>query len=243
MRTIRLLLVAIPVYCCPYANAQENQSDSSLRASAIHTALHIYQEYSGKAAPLFLATQYEEYAMLIQTGHPFFKADTFLTGTVVYDNIRYENLLLKYDLTLGQLVLSDPKSMSRLALPGGKVEAFNIGQYDFENFSKTSLRNLPRNGYYQVLYRKNDFRLLKSETKRVEQEMTNKSTVQRYVISDISYYVATNGLCSPMNRRSQALELFSDRRSQVREFLRKHHTDFTKDSDLTDLVIYYTSLK
>lgn len=243
MRTLRLTVMAVTAGYCLCANAQEGTTDSSLRASSVHSAVAFYQQALGRTAPLYIAPRYEEYAMLIQTGHPFFQQDAFVPGWVLFDDIKYENLLLKYDMALGQLVLNDTKALSRLALPYDRVNAFAIGDHYFQKLGKQDLHNLPKDGFYEVLFSKNGITLLKSESKKVEQEISNKSTVQRFVVSDINFYLGKEGTVNPMNRRSQALALFSDRRNQMREYMRRHEIDFSSDADLTALVTYYTSLK
>ncbi len=240
--TISLILVCI-FLSSGRLSAQQAGRDSSARALAVANARYFYQDFIAAAAPLYISPEYVEYTLQIDDGHPFFINSFFHMGTVMYDNILFEDVLLKYDLVLNQLVLSDTTGIPRLALNYDRIKYFTIKEHEFVKlFKDAGNSGLPQTDFYEILHKGGPVTLIKKETKKIGQDVTSKTTLQRYIIATTNYYIRKKNTWYVFNKRGQILDAFNDKESQIRQFLRKNDIDFKKDADLLSVVSYYESL-
>ena len=239
------LLTGAAVFSSTRPFAQSTAVDSSRRAAAIHSTAREYQRFISTAAPLYSGPQYVEYYQQINEGHPFFLNIDFNTGSVRYDNILYEKVPLKYDIIQNKIVLLNASGVFRLSPSNDRIDYFTILNHTFIKIEKDSSRpSLPKSGFYEVLFGDQHLVLLRKETKSLQEDLNLWVTPRRYVESAIHFYIQKGNTYYAINRKTQVLDLFKDRKAELRQFIRKNKLDFKRDTDnaLVSIVTYYESL-
>ncbi len=225
--------------------AQTHARDSSIRAAAIKNTSLAYQHYISTAAPLYSGPQYVEYYLLITIGHPFFLNANFNTGSVSFDHILYENVKLKYDILENKIVVKDGSGVFAVNPDYNKIDLFNIENHLFTKLEKENAQSvLPKSGFYEVLYTGNTITLYKKETKILMEDLNDRGGPRRYIVPSINYYLKKGNTYYPFNRQKHVLDIFKDRKTELRQFIRKNNLDFSTDTDnaLTSVVKYYETL-
>lgn len=227
------------------SSAQSGSKDSSRLASAIHRTTVEYLHFMGTAAPIYTGPQYVEYYLQINKGHPFFLNTDFNPGSVHYEDILYENLLIKYDIVENKIVLLNPSTTFRPSLSNDKIDYFTIKDHTFIKLEKNiNHPGVPKNGFYEVLFRDAHLSLLKKENKSVQEDLNFGAASIRYVESSVNFYIERGNTFYPVNRKGQLLDLFKDKKTELRQYIRKNNPDFSNDYDnaLVSVVNYYESL-
>jgi hypothetical protein len=98
-----LLFFIVPALSC---NLLYSQSSAKADA-AVNNAMRIYADATGDQAPYYNGVQYRRYPYYIHFGHPFFIADSLITGTITYNGVTYENVKLQYDEVNDELITTD----------------------------------------------------------------------------------------------------------------------------------------
>lgn len=237
----------ISALLCPViAMSQSSAADSSMRAAAIDHARSVYQDFMGTAAPLYTGAQYTEYHQTIQQGHPFFMDTAFLQGSISYDNIRYDRLKLRFDIVQGRLVLNDMSGTFRLSPDNARIDSFSIEGHAFIRLDKNShTPTLPKSGFYELLYQDNELSLLKKENKSIQEDLKNWAAASiRYILSSVSYYIRKGDTYLPVNRKKQLLDYCNNRKTEIRQYMRKQKLDMRsgKEQTLVSVLRYYQGL-
>lgn len=225
--------------------AQPTSKDSSIRSAAITYAVQQYQDYISFAAPLYAGPQYTDYYLKLQDGHPFYLNTAFHYGSIMYDNILYQKIPMKYDILQSKIVIQDASGIFRLLPEYDKISFFTLDNHEFIKLIKDSSNpSLPISGFYEVLYKDKGLTVLKKETKQVVEDLNSKSTIQRNVISDVDFYVRTGNAYRIFNKKNQVLSAFKDKKTEIRQYIRKKNLDFKNDSEnsLVSVASFYQSL-
>lgn len=238
------LIIAV-VFTSTATLAQTHARDSIMRAAAINNISREYQRFISTAAPLYSGPQYVEYYLLITIGHPFFLNSNFNTGSVRFDDILYENIKLKYDILENKIVVKDASGVFAVSPDYDKIDLFTIDNHLFTRLEKeNSNSSLPKAGFYEVLYTGNNLVLYKKETKILMEDLNDRGGPRRYIVPTINYYLKKGNNYYLFNRQKHVLDLLKDRKTELRQFIRKNNLDFSNDADnaLTGIVSYYESI-
>jgi hypothetical protein len=207
-----LLLIVLPAFSCNLLYSQSSSSENT----AVDHAMRIYAQATGDQAPYFNGIQYRRYPNYIHYGHPFFIADSLVSGTVTFDGVTYENVKLQYDEVNDELITTDLQGDNLVQLFKQKISAFSIGPHIFINLSQT----YPRAGYYRVLYNGKS-QILAKESKSIQVKPGRiTAETERSVNSATDYYLKTDKGYEKFNRLNAFLSLLGDKRKQVAGFIR-----------------------
>jgi hypothetical protein len=224
--------------------AQPTVPDTLISDSAYGLALRQYHTWLDPEPNLYRGGQYAEYGFLLKEGHPFFGEDRFHNGTVTYNGILYENVLLLFDEVLDVLVIPDPLKVFKISLIPAQVSAFTIGDHSFVRLSDSLNRSQPANGFYEQLY-KGHVSLLKRERKTIQEDVSNPAEgIQRLIEVHVSYYFERGGEYYPVNNKGSLLYALKDKSREASKFMRHNHLKVRKNKEntLVKVVAWYDGL-
>ncbi len=160
--------------------------------------------------------------------HPYFEEDEWATGSVVYDNIVYDSVELRYDLEKDVLVYEHDFNGQMVQLVSDKVNSFRLRGHTFEflNFKKG---DFTFEGFYDLIYSgrsKAYVKRTKSFQKRYssttyDPNFTEKNNYYIFLKSD-AYRIGT------MSDLVKALGLYG---TEARKLVRKQHLNFKRNPD------------
>lgn len=188
MDLIRRLQTVIPLICSLYTSAQVGSahpcdtSQVSCRQSAI---------FNGK--------EYLRPSFYINSGIPYYKADSLTRGSVEYDGIIFNDIYLMLDQVEGELITYDFSGKHLVRLVKEKVSKFSIYGAEF-----ISVQGISKNidGYYEVEKRGNSL-LLKKEIKQIKQ-IVKGDELNRSITSKQEYLVLYNNTYIPASKMAAA---------------------------------------
>lgn len=226
--------------------AQSTLSDSSAHSAAVEHVRRQYQQFMSTAAPLYSGPQYVEYDQRIDRGQPFFLSAAFHTGSIRYEQILYENIPFKYDMVQSRLVLTDASGTFKLSPLNEKIDQFTLSGHLFIRLDKNpNTPTLPISGFYELLYSNHRFSLLKKESRLIEEDLRNwAGGALRYINTNLAYFIKQGDTYTPVGTKNKLLEFGKDRKNELKEFIRKNKSDFTREPDntLISILTYYQSL-
>ncbi|HTL08385.1 MAG TPA: hypothetical protein VL307_09025 [Chitinophagaceae bacterium] len=222
--------------------AQTTAADSTMYRTAVYNAMHLYHVATGAQSGLYNGCQYAQFPFsFAENGHPFFKDKAPGSGSVTYDDVYYENVMLQYDEVQEVIIVHDTSRLIQLLNP--RITAFTVYDNQFVRVVKDSLNPvLVRTGFYNVLYN-GKVKLLKREEKTIREDVTTGALL-RFIETQTYYYIEKDGVYQAIKSKNSINTVFADKRKELRQFAKKNKLNYRKDRDtmLTRLTAYYDQL-
>ncbi|MBO9572830.1 MAG: hypothetical protein J7497_11595, partial [Chitinophagaceae bacterium] len=138
-------------FCLTIAQKLSSQSLSGFSGdnTDAQRMINIYRASAREHDPLYNGREYDRYPFYINSGIPYYNADILVAGQVQYDGLRYDSVLLMYDLISDELITTDFTGSHFVKLVKQKVDSFNIHATKF--ISIHSGKKVPE-GYYKLIY-------------------------------------------------------------------------------------------
>lgn len=241
---VNLLLGSISLLFVPKnIFSQSGISDSSFYASALLNAKALYHHAFDNQSALYNGSQYGEYLFTFNNGgHPFFNSAQPALGSIIYDGIQYDSVLMRYDETRDVVVIN--AYTDRIQLHSEKIKSFNLFNASFIRIEKDSLTpNLPVTGFYNVLYN-GKLSLLKKQIKVVREDIVSNELLHFADEKDHYFIKKYDGLYA-VRSKNDLLKIFKDRKKEVQQFIKANNLNFRNDRQnmLTKTTVYYDNLK
>lgn len=224
------------------AQSHELKKDSSWRGIAISNIVKTYTDFLSEQSSLYNGQQYTGYDKAFQTGQPFFFNPDYHTASIYYDQLWYHDISIKYDLVKNLVVIKGPAGPQLLFTD--KIGSILVeGHHFIQILSDAAQNDLIRPGLYELLFNDKQLVLLHKETKRILDNIDAASGLRQYIETEDAYYVKNRDGFHPVNKESQLLALLADKKTEIRQFLRKSKLNFKKDKQgaLLGILSYYTS--
>lgn len=239
----RLYLFVVYFLVTLTVHGQQDNPDSLVRESAISKAIAAYHAQSGEQAWLFNGIQYLRTPYKIEeNAHFYFQSSALASGSIVYDNVFYDNLLLLHDEVTDQVIARDITNLHFVQLVASRISSFTIGNARFKRFEKNDSLSGGLQGFYQVLT-DGQTSLLKKEIKTVREDVTSQG-VLRYIDIRTSYHVRNTGKYEPVNSVKSLMKCFGSRKDEVRKHMKKLRIRFRSDKEnyILTAITYYDQI-
>ncbi len=210
----------------------------------VNEAINLYHRFLQPETGLYNGTEYIDYAYLINEGSPYFMSAQLTAGSVVYHNILYLDVPMQYDIVKGEVVISDQLHQHKISLQSEQVSGFTILGNSFVRLTKdSSAQSFINTGFYQVLY-KGRSRLLKKQTKTVQENLSVISGLEQYLNESQNFYLEKNHTYYVVNNKTSLLDAMRDKKKEMQHFIKKNKLRFKKNKDaaLLSAVQHYDEL-
>jgi hypothetical protein len=230
---------------CPFSNisAQNKVSENFFYQQALTNARSVYHTSFGDQSALFSGKEFGDYLFGFETGQPFFNSAQPVMGSVIYDGISYDSILMRYDEIKDAVVINH--FTDKIQLANEKIQGFNLHNSTFIPLIKDSVNSsLVSSGFYNLLY-KGKVTLVKKEIKFLIEKTTMTAELLRIIEQKDYYYIKKEDKFYPIKSKKNLLEIFADNKKEVQKFISANGFNFRKDPQnmLTKTTAYYDSLK
>jgi hypothetical protein len=223
--------------------SQEQATNNSFYTKAFENSTAVYHQSFGEQSAIYNGPLYNGYPFTFKEGQPYFHSEEITFGTVVYEGIQYDSILMKYDEITDVLIIFN--SADQIQLWNERVESFHIFNADFIQPQKDSnVSGLGFPGFYNLLYNgKNS--LLKKEIKVIREQISATGDLQRFTDTKEYYYVKKNGTCYAVPNSKSFYKILGEHKDEVKQFVKTNKLSFRKDrqNTLIKATAYYDSLK
>lgn len=235
-----LLATCLLAYFPITSSSQPNLSDSAFYNQAIYHTVSVYHQSIGDQSGLLNGRLNAPYIFPFREGSPYFETSKFRNGSVVYDGVLYENVLLLYDELAGLLTGLIPNG--RMQFITEKVDRFNVDGSHFIHVDKDSLHPMPT-GFYQILYN-GKTTVLKKNQKAVREVLESSEGTIRFVDEKLHFYLKKGPSFYLVRSKSELFELLQDHKKEVQQFIKKNGLNVKKDQQntLVKVAEYYDQL-
>ncbi len=225
--------------CC-FTSYSQQTPETALNYSSDTSLRQLYFNEIGNNAQIYHGVEFIRNGTKV-AGFPFFASDELFTGSVSYQGTLYTNRRLQYNLLTDELISTNYSNSGFLTLSSEKVDSFQIADHSFIKLHPNKSNRLPKEGFYDELYSGEPGVYVNRYKKYVP---ASGSIDSKYTAYD-EYYIRKENIFYRVDGRNDLLELFSDRKDELKKYMRVNKIKFNKDpeSALKRITIYYSSLK
>lgn len=208
-------------------HAQVHFTDSTAISTAENYLKNLYYSQKGIESSLFNGKFHYAYNPSIE-GIPYFQSGDWQKGTVVYENIPYENILMKYDLVKDQLVVTSKESGSvNISLFSPRVKEFTFSGLTFIYFNKRQDKSSLPEGFYQQLIEGKVTAFAKSS--KIITETIVGTTLYRKFEESKKYFIFKGGKYFYIANKNDLLSVLREHRKEIQDLLSAQGLNFRRN--------------
>jgi len=208
--------------------AQENFADSAL-LTKLHETRKAYDKERGNQLAIYNGIQHYPYSPSIE-GIAYFQADEWKKGSVVFSDISYEDIFMKYDLVTDQLIVTPNYDGGLfMALFSPRVKEFSFGGNRFVRLTRESTNGELADGFYQVLSSGKVTAI--ARTQKIIEEKVDITGISRWFEMKTRYYILKDGKYKPIRSKNDLTNSLKEHRREVNQALSNLKLKFRKNAE------------
>lgn len=208
------VFVAILLLTTCGVQAQENIADSAL-LSKLHDTRRAYDKERGNQLAVFNGIQHYPYSPAIE-GIAYYQADEWKKGSVIFSDILYEDIFMKFDLVTDQLIVT-PNFDGGLfiALFSPRVKEFTFGGNRFVRLTRESTNGEMSDGFYQVLSSGKVTAFARMQ--KFIEEKVDITGISRWFEDKNRYYMLKDGKYNLIRNKNDLTNLLKEHRKEANQ--------------------------
>lgn len=234
-------LLLLSLFFLSSAHAQTAKNDTAFVSKSVLYAKKVYTSATGPQSHLYNGSAYVDYVQL-EEEHPYYLTNDWSTGSIVYENQRYEDVSLMYNIHSDK-VICENHSGALVDLVATKVSFFEYSGHTFQRFTREDdSRKAIDEGFYDVLYNGNT-KLVVRRVKMFAQTVRSSEIVNEFSLKE-HFYLVKNNTFYPIRSKHSVLEILGDQKQNLNQFIHKNKLKFkkTREESFKKLVAFYDTL-
>jgi hypothetical protein len=171
-------------------------------------------------------------------GNPYYQTGGWQQGSIIYHDIFYPKVSLRYDLVQNEVIIRNNKNDIAISLFTPRIKSFTISGKKFF-YSLGNDRSLPPAGIYEET-QTGVINFYIHRSRYIKEMITGLELTREFVGNDL-YYAIKDGVCYPIYKPKDILHLFKERKNEVKKDLKNKGLRFRSDPEaaLTEMIAYY----
>ena len=170
-------------------------------------------------------------------GSPFFLEKKLFQGSILYDSIRYNNLMLQYDVFQEQLIVQYEQENNNFLIV---INSEHLMEFSLENNEFIIYKDsLLKKGIYQNLFESPASKLLVHHEKYLS--VDNNRRVNNFIIDKNYYLLYKNKSFSIDNKKDLIIAFEKD--PKIKALIKANHLKFNSENIESSLVIILENLQ
>lgn len=211
------------------AYAQGTLAEASSAREVAAYPVSLYKNATAISQNLYNGRQYYVYDARMEE-HQFYQQRRWLNGMVLYDGQQFDSIPMLYDIFHDEVVIRHFNG-DHVLLQTVKVDSFIVDNHHFARLeSGKDINPQMRTGFYDIVYGGKS-RTLVRRTKSRQEKIVEKRVIAYYPEKNFFYVFKDNRYHSVHTKKSM-LELFPDRKRELRRVLRENKIKFRKNREM-----------
>jgi hypothetical protein len=209
----------VALWCCAIqCFAQQSPLDTSFLTLAKNNQIKLHTNYIQGQTRLNNGSEYRDY-LARNEEHPYFMLDDWQYGTIIYDDERYEDVPMFYDLSRDKLISEHSLNGAKLELISEKVKMFTLAKHTFVRLNADDQKVISP-GFYDVLHDGQTKVYVKRE-KSLQQKVESNNIIFNFDQKN-RVYILKDGVFYPVKNKNAAMDVFKDKKQEIKAFLKQN---------------------
>ncbi len=227
--TVRVILFLSAFYswCVPtLCYGQQNKVDTAFLALSKTKSIELYSQAFLNQSRLYNGSDYIIYQSHDEE-HPYFKIEDWTNGSIVYEGELYNNVDLLYDISSDNVIIEHNRG-NPIKLLDEKIQSFSLLSHKFVRL-KGDETNKISEGFYDQLY-DGPSKVYAKHWKIYQESLDQGEVIPRFEEGN-QHYIVKKGIFYAVKSKGSVLQVFDDRKQDVKDFIRKNHIRFKTDRE------------
>lgn len=223
--------------------AQQNLADTAHTARAIEFAKDKYDSQRAQESAIYNGIQFYPYLHSIE-GIAFFQTQEWYKGNIVYDDVLYKDMFLKYDLVKDRVVITpDSDGGLFVSLFTPRVSEFTFSGFKFLLLGQPADGSSLPLGFYRQLTTGKVVAFSK-HTKWITEQIVDQAIYRKFE-EKTRYYVLADGVYHSIKNSSALLDLLKKHKKEIQQLLSDRKLKFRREPEQTIIlaVEFYNQLE
>jgi len=223
-------------------------TDSARLQASLDKAASDFYIAIGQQSRLYSGREYFNYDRAIK-GNALYPLDaqTWATGEVNYDGLKYTGVLMMYDIYKDELIVLLYNHFTMYTLLDERVHDFSFSGHHFVRVKADSLVNDKSGistGFYDQLYGGNKAEVLAKRVKTIQNSTNQTAILETYFIEKHDYYVRKGNTYYSVGGQGSFLNVFKDKKAELQKYMKDNNIRFRSDPEaaMATLAAYYDRL-
>lgn len=238
----RITLLFISLLTTSILHGQSSYADTSETARVTAPVKFMYDSERGDESGIYNGILYYSYSSLIE-GVPFYRTGEWHKGTVLFDEIWYKDIFMRYELVSDQLIVAkDTSTGIYISLYSPRVKEFSYSGMQFLRLNKKDASPAPETGFYHILV-SGKLTALRRSVKVIEEKL-EANKVDRWFEEKTKYYMLKDGIYHHVNNKKDILSVCKDHKKEVQQFLSKKKLKYRQNPETMIVLVagFYNQL-
>ncbi len=217
--------------------------DTSSQQQKINTVIRSFTTAIGENSRLYNGPEYDQYDSAIKGNAYDDDINVWKFGSVYYDDVLYNNVLMMYDVYKDCVVVLHYNKASRYTLLNDKLHYFDLSGHHFVSINVDSLNNPGiRNGIYnQLCQGKTEVLAKRSKTIQIG---TTGNLESYFTAGKNEIYLKKGNVYYNINGIPSIIKALQDKKKQVQFFISDNRINYKADPEqaLVKIASYYDHL-
>lgn len=226
----KLLICLFFIFLGPVAIGQTaDSSAASPYQKSLASSLKLYDSVNVWSQHLYNGSLYFVYDAKSED-HQFFLSRDWIKGDLTYDDQFYTGMLMKYDIAKDLLIIRHYEGEGHVSLQNDRVSSFVLRNHQFRRFEAgKDINSGMRTTFYDVLY-DGKSKVIGRRYKERLTKIDNMTVVAHFFDRD-HFYLLRNGAYVAVRSKKSVLNLFFDRKKELKKYLRVNQIRFAEDRE------------
>lgn len=225
-----------------------SQIDTAFLAVAKKNLAGYYTNLIQDKSALYTGSEYKlppqtdkEYPYFIKSNVVMDDEEFWKTGNIIFNQELYTGVPILYDL-VQDMVIIENWTGDPIMLVKEKVSYFSVGTSEFVQIANASQVDLPRDGFYELLY-DGVMRVVGRHNKTQQERIENRTLLTYYTYKQ-RYYLLKNGKYYPISSKGDLFKLLADRKAELRNYVREQKISVSRKNpeSFARIAAFYDSI-
>ena len=203
----------------------QSVKDSGIYLAAEEKAIEEYLHAKNQNLFIYNGIQHLGYLIFIE-GSPYYKSSAWEKGIVLYDDILYKNVQLKYDMVTDEVIILQPINYLAIILFSPRVNYFS---FSGSNFIYLHANDSMQGGFYEQLAT-GKINLLAKRKSLIEEKITSE-LIRRFIRKD-QFYIRKDNQFHAIENEKDVLNLLGGKKKLIKQYLKNNKIKFNRNREL-----------
>jgi hypothetical protein len=221
------------------ASSVFGQSTEQVSAVIVPDSLvGIYKKSLGVSLPLYNGRQFYGYPASFKE-HAFYPVNEWSTGSILFDNMWYNNVPVMYDVYKDEVVVMHPNGVP-FVLFSDRVQEFSLRGHVFVRLF--AAKDKIATGFYERLST-GKATIFAKRVKLLDEKIIGLEIERKFIIKDM-FYVQKDKLYTRINKQQSLLSVLKDKHGELQQYIKQSRIRFKAGPEtyITQVAEFYNKL-
>ena len=171
-------------------------------------------------------------------GNPYYQTQDWQHGSIIYHDIFYPDIVLKYDLVQNEIIIKHEESAIAIELFTPWLKSFSMSGKKFF-LSPGNDKSLPPFGIYEEIIT-GKINLYIYRSRYIKETIRGTELDRHFEVSDL-YYAVKDGHCYSIKKPKALWHLVIKKKSEIKKDLKRNDLRLRNDYEavVTEIISYY----